>query len=58
MLIYADDIKLHRRHLQLRTNKPNNAQMSELLIIAVNNYMTFHRETEKTDGVYYNIKPK
>lgn len=37
MLIYTDEIKLRRRQLCLKTNKANNAQMSELLITVVSN---------------------
>lgn len=62
MVIYADEIKLHRRQLHLETNKPINVQMTELLmtelIISVNNSTRFHRETERMVGFYYNIQPK
>ena len=35
MLMYAEEIKLHRRQLHFKTNKLINVQMTELLMTAL-----------------------
>lgn len=55
MLIYTDELKLHRRQLHLKTNKPNAVQMSELLTSASPDSTRFHRETEGILTVEYEI---